>query len=107
MLGIQVDTLGGDGSGVEVPGWNKVERKLMQNIIADCQPFHDFVISRTNTDSSQKQFQVSGEPMFDKSSRFVGYRGIGVELTRNQTLDSLWCRTSACGGKTGRCPPIS
>ena len=25
-------------------------------------------------------FQVSGEPMFNQSCRFIGYRGIGVEL---------------------------
>jgi hypothetical protein len=24
---------------------------------------------------------VSGEPMFNQSSRFIGYRGIGVETT--------------------------
>jgi hypothetical protein len=30
------------------------------------------------------RFRVSGEPMFDRFSRLIGYRGIGVELTVNQ-----------------------
>lgn len=25
--------------------------------------------------------QVSGEPMFDSGSRFIGYRGIGIDVT--------------------------
>ena len=37
--------------------------------------------SRVNANGSQQKFQVSGEPMFDQSCRFIGYRGIGVELT--------------------------
>ena len=37
--------------------------------------------SRANADRSQQKFQVSGEPMFNQSCRFIGYRGIGVELT--------------------------
>jgi hypothetical protein len=41
----------------------------------------DFIFSRVNDDGSQHQFQVSGEPMFNQSCRFIGYRGIGVELT--------------------------
>jgi hypothetical protein len=38
------------------------------------------VFSRSNGKGLQK-FQVSGQPMFDRSCRFIGYRGIGVELT--------------------------
>jgi len=37
-----------------------------------------------NADGSKQKFQVSGEPMFNRASRFIGYRGIGVELTTKQ-----------------------
>jgi hypothetical protein len=57
---------------------------VLQAKIADRQPFLDFVFSRVNADGSHQQFQVSGEPMFDRSCRFIGYRGIGVELTAKQ-----------------------
>ena len=62
-------------------GWNEAEREMLQAKIAARQPFLDFVFSRVNDDGSQQKFQVSGEPMFSQSCRFIGYRGIGVELT--------------------------
>ena len=84
MLGIRVDPLGEDASAVQVAGWNEAERGLLQAAIAARQPFLDFVFSRVNTDGSQQKFKVSGEPMFNKSSRFIGYRGIGVEVTASK-----------------------
>ena len=61
--------------------WNEAERSALQASIAAREPFLDFVFSRTSADGSVRKFQVSGEPMFNRSSRFIGYRGIGVELT--------------------------
>ncbi len=81
MLGIRVDALAGDPGGDRVSGWNEAEREQLQATIAARQPFLDFVFSRVNADGSLQKFQVSGEPMFNQSSHFVGYRGIGVELT--------------------------
>jgi hypothetical protein len=43
--------------------------------------FIDFTFHRDIGDSARRQFRVSGEPMFDQSCRFLGYRGIGVEVT--------------------------
>jgi PAS domain S-box-containing protein len=80
MLGIQVDSLAGAASQPGLGGWNQAERKLLQDTIAARQPFLDFVFSRVNADGSQQKYRVSGEPMFNQSSRFIGYRGIGVEL---------------------------
>ena len=45
------------------------------------------VLSRINPDGSHKYFQVSGEPMFDLSGRFTGYRGIGMEVTARMRPD--------------------
>ena len=81
MLGIRVDALAGDRSGVQMAGWNEAEREALHATIAARQPFLDFAFSRVNADGSQQQFRVSGEPMFNQSSRFIGYRGIGVETT--------------------------
>ncbi len=80
MLGIRVDALAGDARSDPVTGWNEAERETLQASIAARQPFLDFIFSRVNADGSQQKFQVSGEPMFNRSSRFIGYRGIGVEL---------------------------
>jgi len=81
MLGIRVDALVGNANAVQVPGWNEAEREALQAIIAARQPFLDFVFSRVNGDGSRQKFQVSGEPIFNQSCRFIGYRGIGVELS--------------------------
>jgi len=81
MLGIRVDALVGKTSDAGMTGWNEAEREVLQAKIAARQPFLDFVFSRVNADGSQQQFRVSGEPMFNRSCGFIGYRGIGVELT--------------------------
>ena len=79
MLGIRVESLSEDTGAAPVAGWNEVEREELQARIAARQPFLDFMFSRVNADGSQQQFRVSGEPMFNRSCRFIGYRGIGVE----------------------------
>lgn len=81
MLGIRVDGLATDAGGGPVAGWNEAELEVMQARIAARQPFLDFALSRTNADGSRQQFRVSGEPMFNQACRFIGYRGIGVEVT--------------------------
>jgi len=81
MLGIRVAALAGDGDNELVEGWNAAERAELQARIAAREPFLDFVFSRINADGSRQQFLVSGEPMFSQACRFIGYRGIGVELT--------------------------
>jgi len=80
MLGIQVEPFAGQTSSGQTTGWNEAERQLLQAKIAARQPFLDFVFSRVNADGLIQKFQVSGEPMFNQACRFVGYRGIGVEL---------------------------
>jgi PAS domain S-box-containing protein len=80
MLGIQVGSLQGESSDVRVAGWNEAEREALQAAIAAREPFLDLVFSRSNPNGSQQKFRVSGEPMFSQSCRYIGYRGIGVEL---------------------------
>jgi PAS domain S-box-containing protein len=81
MLGIRVEPLAGKNGNAEMTGWNESERNELQAKIAARQPFLDFVLSRVNTDGSERRFQVSGEPIFNRSCGYIGYRGLGVELT--------------------------
>ncbi|MEF8711333.1 MAG: response regulator [Candidatus Accumulibacter propinquus] len=81
MLGISVGPLLGETAEVPPTGWNESERAVLQATIAARQPFLDFLFHRVNADGTQQQFRVSGEPMFNRSCRFIGYRGIGVEVT--------------------------
>jgi len=84
MLGIQVGALASGGSAVPAPGWNDEEQEKLRATIAERQPFLDFLFKRVNADGSRQQFRVSGEPMFNQSCRFIGYRGVGVELAAAQ-----------------------
>ena len=80
MLGIQVGAFAADDSNTETDGWNEAERSELRAMIAAREPFLDFTFGRINSDGSCQQFQVSGEPMFDRYCNFIGYRGIGVEI---------------------------
>ncbi len=80
MLGIQVSPFDQADANATY-GWNEQERSELRECINQRQPFLDFLFHRVNNDGSRQQFRVSGEPMFNQSSRFLGYRGIGVEIT--------------------------
>ena len=80
MLGLQVENLMGNSYDELATGWNEGERAALRAHIAARQPFLDFLFHRVNANGSEQQFRVSGEPMFNQSSRFLGYRGIGMEV---------------------------
>jgi PAS domain S-box-containing protein len=82
MLGIQVPALT-ESDPKSTEGWNERERALLREAIDERRPFLDFLFHRVNSDGSRQQFRVSGEPMFNQSSRFLGYRGVGVEVLDN------------------------
>jgi len=44
-------------------------------------PFRDFEYQRTLPDGTQNYVAASGEPVFDDSGRFTGYRGVAVNIT--------------------------
>jgi PAS domain S-box-containing protein len=80
MLGIRGDGLREGLKDAKPDYWDASEREALQATIAAREPFLDFVFHRVKPDGSQQLFKVSGEPMFSQSSRFMGYRGIGVEV---------------------------
>ena len=71
----------GIGADPQTGGWNTAERAVLDDNIANRRPFLDLVYSRTRADGTLQYLQVSGEPMFDAGSRFVGYRGVGMDVT--------------------------
>ena len=82
MLGIQVDAFVDEAARPRAArAGTRPSAQVLQAKIAAREPFLDFVFSRVNADGSRQKFRVSGEPMFNQSCRFLGYRGIGVEIT--------------------------
>jgi CheY-like chemotaxis protein len=85
LLGIteaaDVDNGSHDGGDVHhgIDNWDAAERQTLNDNIAARQPFLDFVMHRRRPDGSRQQFRISGQPMFDRHCRYIGYRGLGVE----------------------------
>lgn len=82
--------LGGDDAAEPVGAtggrWNDEQRaELMANIAAR-RPFLDLIYSRRNADGAEQYFQMSGEPMFDAAGRYIGFRGIGTDITARMTM---------------------
>jgi PAS domain S-box-containing protein len=78
FLGLAADPAADVDDGSD--GWDKAEQARLRELIAARQPFLDFVLRRERQNGPRQAFRVSGEPMFNQECRFVGYRGIGVEL---------------------------
>ena len=83
----------GDGSPdpeVDTRGmrWNEAERAELQANIAARRPFLDFLYSRVNAEGAIQYFQASGEPIFDSSGAYAGYRGIGMDVTERMRRDA-------------------
>ena len=62
---------------------NQIGRQLLTANLAARRPFLDLVYRRENPDGSWQYLMVSGEPLFDASGRFGGYRGIGKDVTES------------------------
>jgi len=80
MLGIRVDPLVDDITKGQDDGRNESEQATLRSIIEAREPFLDMLFHRVNTDGSRQLFMVSGEPIFNKIGRYLGYRGVGVEV---------------------------
>jgi diguanylate cyclase (GGDEF)-like protein/PAS domain S-box-containing protein len=69
-----------DVPGVEVEPRALVEHfEHLQRLDAQL-PFFDFVISR-GADGERREHVVTGKPHYDAAGRFLGYRGVGEDIT--------------------------
>ncbi len=91
MLGVTTPSMATEKTPATTPtamgvnhGWNETERAVLNAKIAARQPFIDFVLHRSNADGTTQQFRVSGQPMFNESLKFLGYRGVGVEFSETK-----------------------
>ena len=59
------------------------------------QPFRDFEIVRPTPDGGKRFLSVSGMPIFDESGHFVGYHGVGRNLTERKKAEERLRRSEA------------
>ena len=50
-------------------------------------PFRDFELSRLGFDGSERHISISGDPVFDESGAFKGYRGVGTDITARRNAE--------------------
>ena len=50
-------------------------------------PFRDFELARPTPDGAKRYVSVSGLPVFDKTGRFVGYRGVSRHITERKRAE--------------------
>jgi len=49
--------------------------------------FRDFTFGLTRADGEQRFVRISGEPVFGESGNFLGYRGVGRDVTQSALAD--------------------
>ena len=70
-------------TGVDAAGWTEHRARLEAR-----QPFRDFVIGRVSGDGVQHWVSISGDPVFDATGTFVGYRGVGSDITERRDAEA-------------------
>src|SRR6185503_7277159 len=73
----------------ELAGTNLTEEQwAAHRTILDARlPFDDFQYSQLDGDGKVRWVSVSGEPVFDAAGRFIGYRGVGKDITETKPKD--------------------
>lgn len=68
----------------EGPGasWKEADRERLVAAQASRQSFHDFEYAYRSRNGDIVSLQLSGEPMYSTAGSFLGYRGIGKDVTQ-------------------------
>ena len=59
-----------------------------QELLDAHQSFRGFEISRPRSNGAVHHISLSGDPIFDSSGQFVGYRGVGADITELKQSDA-------------------
>ncbi len=70
-------------TGIDAAGWAAHRAGLEAR-----QPFRDFVLGRIGGDGAPHWISVSGDPVFDAAGAFVGYRGVGSDITERRRAEA-------------------
>src|ERR1700726_3604943 len=62
--------------------WSKHRETLDAHL-----PFRDFELARATPDGGKRYVSVSGLPVFDRTGRFTGYRGVGRHITERKRAE--------------------
>ena len=74
----------------DAAGWQKHREVLDAHL-----PFRDFELSRLGTDGTERHISISGDPVFDASGVFKGYRGVGTDISERKRIEDTLRRFSS------------
>ncbi|WP_079604874.1 PAS domain S-box protein [Bradyrhizobium erythrophlei] len=74
----------------DAEAWRKHRETLDAHL-----PFRDFELARPASDGGKRYVSVYGLPVFDKSGRFIGYRGVGRHITERKRVEEALRRSEA------------
>jgi PAS domain S-box-containing protein len=74
----------------DAESWRKHRETLDAHL-----PFRDFELARPAPDGGKRYVSVSGLPVFDKSEKFLGYRGVGRHITERKKAEEALRRSEA------------
>src|SRR6188472_232857 len=72
-------------TGIEIEGGWDEHRALLEARGS----FRDVLMWRELDDGSRRYVSTSGDPVFDAKRRFIGYRGIGRDVTAQKRVERL------------------
>ena len=70
-------------SGFDEESWREYLANLEKR-----RPFRDVVCSSTHADGQVVYMSISGTPVFDEKQEFLGYRGVGTDITRHKQAEA-------------------
>jgi diguanylate cyclase (GGDEF)-like protein/PAS domain S-box-containing protein len=71
--------------GLEVEGGWRAHRALLDAR----EPFYNVLMWRREPDGTPRYVRISGEPLFDAGRGFLGYRGVGREVTADKRAEIM------------------
>ncbi len=69
------------GHEIILEGLSELQSINESDKLSQRQPFNDIRFSRTRSDGERVHMSVSGKPIFDGDGRFLGYRGVGRDIS--------------------------
>lgn len=77
-------------TGLEIKGSQDWQDHQVQ--LSEGKPFRNLLVQKRYPDGKVLYAHISGAPHFDSNGEFVGYRGIGVDVTERQLadLEHIW-----------------
>ena len=66
-------------------------------------PFRDFEFSRLGADGTERYISISGDPVFDPSGAFKGYRGVGKDISERKAAEAKIVRLTQFYAALGQC----